>query len=160
MVSPPIAFIFEIMGGLLILLMIVGIISFNPDLEQFLTRTLDQISATSLGSNQSEQMLANLFNSPVFIGASFLFIAVLTPLVEEILKPFGVWFLAGRKLTPKDGWVLGLISGAGFAFFENIWILTADENWASVIAARSATTIIHLLTSAITGWGTRHCMAE
>ncbi|MBT3240620.1 MAG: PrsW family intramembrane metalloprotease [Chloroflexi bacterium] len=152
MVSPPLAFIFEIIGGLFILLIVVGLISFNPDMEQFFTRTLNQISSAPLGSIQFKNLIANIFNSPIVIGASLLFIAVVTPLAEEILKPFGVWLLAGRDLTPKDGWVLGLISGAGFAFFENIWMLTADETWASLVAARGATTIIHLLTSALTGW--------
>ncbi len=47
-------------------------------------------------------LLPFLLNPGVlFLG--FVFISVLVPLIEETLKPIGVWFLAGQKITPAMG---------------------------------------------------------
>lgn len=152
MISPMLALFLEIFGAILILFLVVGLLNTNADIERILNSLAIQFSSINPESVQFETFIANLINSPMVIGAALLFIAVITPLVEEIVKPIGVWLLGGRDLTPKDGWVLGVISGAGFALFENLWLLNADESWATLVTARVATNVIHLLTSGMTGW--------
>ena len=87
----------------------------------------------------------------LFIG--FAFISLLVPLVEEIFKPIGVWFLAGQKITPAQGFGYGVISGAGFALFENLGNTSAGgELWASLAASRISTLLLHCFTAGLVGW--------
>jgi len=80
------------------------------------------------------------------------FSAVVVPVIEELLKPIGVWLLAGRKLPPAAGFVAGAISGAAYGFIESLVLTTNDQQWASMMFARVGTSVIHIFTSALTGW--------
>jgi hypothetical protein len=84
---------------------------------------------------------------------SFAFISVLVPLVEESLKPIGVWFLAGQKITPAMGFGYGVISGAGFGLFENLGNTSAGgDTWALLAATRITTLLLHCFTAGLVGW--------
>ena len=90
----------------------------------------------------------------IFIGLA-IFSGVI-PVIEEILKPIALWSLAGKKLTPREGFVGGLISGAAFALMENLLfftsVMTADE-WLIGAFTRSTTGVLHMLGSGLVGWG-------
>ena len=87
----------------------------------------------------------------LFIGLAF--ISVLVPLVEETLKPIGVWFLAGQKITPAQGFGYGVISGAGFGLFENLGNTSGGgEVWAVLAASRITTLLLHCFTAGLVGW--------
>jgi hypothetical protein len=84
---------------------------------------------------------------------AMLFGALVVPLVEELFKPVGVWLLAGSKPTPAQGFVAGLLSGAGYALFENFSLgASAGDDWAIIVVARIGTSLIHILTTGLTGW--------
>ncbi len=90
---------------------------------------------------------------PVVIYVGLVVIALLVPLIEETIKPIGVWLLAGRKPTPAHGFAAGVLSGGGFALFENLTLsATSGEDWALVVASRIGTSIIHIITTGLTGW--------
>ena len=89
---------------------------------------------------------------PAFLMIVFGFIAVLVPLVEETLKPIGVWLLAGRDLNPAQGFAAGVLSGAGYALFENLFITAPGEQWALISIGRIGTTTMHILTAGLTGY--------
>lgn len=90
---------------------------------------------------------------PMVVYGGLFVVALLVPLIEELLKPIGVWLLAGRQPTPAQGFSAGVLSGAGFALFENLTLsATSGEEWAVVVVARIGTSIIHILTTGITGW--------
>jgi RsiW-degrading membrane proteinase PrsW (M82 family) len=72
--------------------------------------------------------------------------------VEEAIKPLGVWLLAGRELAPQDGWVLGLLSGAGFTLIENLGNLAIGQGWTALVLARAGATALHMFNSAIIGY--------
>jgi hypothetical protein len=99
-----------------------------------------------------QQILQPFIANPVIVVGAFIFIAVLVPLIEESIKPIGVWMLAGRKLTPVDGFMAGLLSGAGYALFENLF-LSSGGQWASVVLARAGTGAVHIFTTSLVGWG-------
>ena len=87
----------------------------------------------------------------LFIGLDF--ISVLVPVVEETLKPIGVWFLAGQKITPAQGFAYGVISGAGFGLFENLGNTSGGgEIWATLAASRITTLLLHCFTAGLVGW--------
>ena len=79
--------------------------------------------------------------------------ALVVPLVEELFKPVGVWLLFGRKPSAVQGFAAGLLSGAGYALFENFSLgASAGEDWAMVLSARIGTSLIHILTAGLMGW--------
>lgn len=97
-------------------------------------------------------MLPFLLNPGVlFIGLAF--ISVLVPVIEETLKPLGVWFLAGQKITSAQGFGYGIISGAGFGLFENLGNTSGGgEAWAILAASRTTTLLLHCFTAGLVGW--------
>ena len=76
----------------------------------------------------------------------------MVPIIEEAVKPLGVWLLAGRDLSPQDGWVLGLLSGAGFALVENLGNLAVGNGWTFLMLARGGAAGLHMFNSAIIGY--------
>jgi hypothetical protein len=78
---------------------------------------------------------------------------VLVPLIEETFKPIGVWFLAGQKITPAQGFGFGVLSGAGFGLFENLGNTSSGgETWALLAATRISTLLLHCFTAGLVGW--------
>lgn len=85
--------------------------------------------------------------------AALLMVAGIVPLIEEIFKPIGLWFLAKRGLTPAEGFAGGVLSGAGFALFENLGNASmGGEGWSALVTVRIATALLHMLTTGLTGW--------
>ncbi len=81
------------------------------------------------------------------------FAAVVVPLLEELLKPLAVYLLAGRSLSPSAGFVGGMIAGAAFGFFETLGLSTDSQSFASVIGVRLGTSLLHIVTAGLTGYG-------
>jgi len=98
--------------------------------------------------------LEPFWNEPVALFGVMLVVAVLVPLIEELFKPVGVWLVAGKGLTPAQGFAAGILSGAGFGLFETFTLsATSGADWSLVVLARIGTSIIHVVTTGITGWG-------
>jgi hypothetical protein len=90
---------------------------------------------------------------PMVLFSIFLFIAVLVPLIEEAIKPLGVWLLIGRNLAPAEGFALGALSGAGYALVENLgYAMVGGEAWLMLVVQRAGTAALHVTTAGITGW--------
>jgi hypothetical protein len=106
---------------------------------------------------QSPEALFDLLE-PYLMQPSTLYIvlvfgALVVPLLEELFKPVGVWLLVGRKPSAAQGFAAGLLSGAGYALFENFALgAGAGEEWAIVLSARLGTSLIHILTAGLMGW--------
>lgn len=111
----------------------------------------------SQGMNSLEgitERVGRLLSDPVLMTSVFALGALIIPLIEELLKPIAVWLLLGRDLSPSDGFVLGVVSGAGYAIFENLALSSnSGPDWMIVILARTGTTVLHMATSGLVGWG-------
>jgi hypothetical protein len=92
-----------------------------------------------------------LFQPLVLFGIAA-FVAGLVPLIEESLKPIGVWLLVNRRLAPAEGFAMGVFSGAGYALFENLFITAPGSEWALISVGRIGTTAMHMFTAGITGF--------
>lgn len=144
-----------VFAELVMLFLLVGLamfVSMSAASENALIESLINLSVSNPDTQQLTELSELIFSEPAFLYLGLFYLAVLTPLIEEIIKPFAVWLLAGKKLTPTDGWVLGLIGGAGFAMFENLWMQSFNADWPWVISIRIATSAIHMLTAAFGGW--------
>jgi hypothetical protein len=99
-------------------------------------------------------LLAPVITNPALIAAGIGYIAVIVPLIEEALKPLAIWLFAKQIESPAQGLALGMLCGAGFAMFESL-NASADGtiNWSVIVSARAGTSLLHLFTSGLVGWG-------
>jgi hypothetical protein len=151
------------LGPLLILsletiaLVFFGVIGFfyisnQPEMVEQLNR-LAQLFQQGAGSEEELlQAFLPWLVKPSVIFFILAFAAVIVPLIEEAIKPIGVWLLAGFKLSPAAGFAAGALCGAGFAFFESLALTATGADWAASSVARIGTSVIHITNSGLMGW--------
>lgn len=113
-------------------------------------------SGASLGNQDLEsiiQRISPFIDENTIVIFCALFFSILVPLVEEMFKPLAVWFLAGRKLTPSEGFAAGVLCGATFGLLESLSMVSVDSAmWQSLVVTRVGTGMLHTLTGGLTGW--------
>jgi RsiW-degrading membrane proteinase PrsW (M82 family) len=116
------------------------------------TRVAAQLGNTS-SIDQILTVIAPYLMNPVVIILMLLVVSVFIPLVEEAAKPIGIWLLRKRPPTPREGFVLGVISGAGFALLESLLAATSsDGSWGVAFLARVGGGVMHILNTGLMGW--------
>jgi hypothetical protein len=133
--------------------MAIFLVAMQPEKASELADLLQRLRNTPNNPEILERILQPFLASPAVVASIFVYIAVLVPLIEETFKPIGIWLLAGRKLTPVDGFMAGVLSGAGYALFENLFLSSGGEQWVSVVLARVGTGAVHIFTTSLVGWG-------
>jgi hypothetical protein len=128
-------------------------VSLRSDLANQLTALAQRLANAPPSPQAIQRILEPYLLQPGIAYSLFIFPVVLVPLIEETLKPIGVWLLSGRGLTPAAGFTAGLISGAGYALFENLLYASNAGNWAWLVATRMGTGLMHVTTASLTGWG-------
>lgn len=119
---------------------------------------LQQIEQGLLFNSFDPQNLAidwmSLLQRPGVIGAILMAAALVVPLIEELLKPLGVWVLKNRGLTPAGGFVAGMVGGATFALLESLFALSAisGDEWLYTVVGRVGTGLLHLTLTGFNGW--------
>ena len=158
-VTPVLIILAEVLAlvlvGVLVLILVILLASLNPALQQTLTDIADQLSSGS-GIEIEVQLLDSYLKQPLVIFGILAVVSGIIPLIEEILKPIALWSLAGKNLTDQEGFVAGLLCGAGFALLENLLyfanVVTA-EDWLFMVIGRAGTGVLHMFGSALMGWG-------
>ena len=115
---------------------------------------LSDIVQTETNPDVLLSLFAPYISNPFAIATGIGYIALIVPLIEELLKPLAVWLFASKIESPTQGFVLGLISGAAFALIESL-NASADgtTSWAVIVAVRAGTGILHMTASGLVGWG-------
>jgi len=152
-VIPVIAFISEIIILIFLGIVWMVILSSQTDLRQELMELVSQLQNSNLNPELLESSTGRLISQPGITATVFIYIAVLIPIVEEFLKPIVLWFTLDRKLTPKEGFLIGAASGAGYALFENLTIGAVADVWTFVTITRIGTAAVHIITTGLVGWG-------
>jgi hypothetical protein len=124
----------------------------QPDLRDQLMNLANQLQFSQPSPEAMVKLLGPYLTRPIFIFGALAFAAVIVPLIEEAIKPAGVWLLAGKHLTPAAGFAAGVLSGAGYAFFESLALTPSGENWVFLVVARMGTAVIHILNTGLMGW--------
>ncbi len=154
-ITPTLAMLVEIV--LMIALFAIWIIWLvqNPAVYNDINRLAQRLTLTPVDSETILRILRPYLQRPVVIYAILGILAGLVPLIEELIKPLGVWGIASLRLTPAEGFVAGLISGAAFALVETSGVLGQQGagTWAATVIARSGTGLLHTVTAGLTGWG-------
>jgi hypothetical protein len=114
-------------------------------------------SETLLDPGMLQQMseeLLPLLQRPQVIAVLFAIIALIIPIIEELLKPLGVWVLNGRHLSPAEGFSAGMLCGAAFALLESLFSLSAalPSDWLYTVVGRAGTGLLHIFTAGLNGW--------
>jgi len=127
-------------------------LSSKPGMAEEMAALAERLSSSGFDPTIIRNILMPYLARPLVVFSVFTFMAVLVPLIEELIKPIGVWLLAGRLLTPAEGFATGVLSGAGFALAESLALASQAQDWAYVIFARMGTSAIHILAAGLTGW--------
>lgn len=127
-------------------------VSLRPDLQSELTLLGRQINAAGDSPEAIFNLLKPYLLNPLAILALFTFVSGIVPLIEEIFKPIGAWLAAGSRLTAAQGFAAGLLSGTGYALFENLALSNAGSDWTIILAGRIGTAVLHITTAGLTGW--------
>jgi len=136
-----------------VVILVIGLFLINqPDLLRELFTDIEGLVNSNADPDHIITDLRPYLLNPAVIFLVYLFAALLVPLVEEALKPVGVWLLINRGISPAEGFTAGLMSGAGYAFFESLALTSAAEQWMMIVVARIGTAVIHILTAGLMGW--------
>jgi len=155
LLGPMLILTLETLALLGVFVLFVVVVVSQPQLMDELS-SITRLLETTPQNPPTPEALLELFGpyltQPLVIWGTLAFAALLVPLIEEALKPIGVWLLASRQISPSAGFAAGALSGAGYALFENLLLTANSETWATVQIARIGTSIIHILTTALVGY--------
>lgn len=140
--------------GVAVVILIMVLASINPTLNRELASIVQQYSS---GQDPEAvlQFLEPYLMRPVVIFGLLAVMSGIVPLIEELLKPLALWSMAGRDLTDQEGFVAGLLSGAGFALLESLLYFTnvaTAEDWLFMVIGRAGTGVLHMFGSGLVGW--------
>jgi hypothetical protein len=150
--APAIAFTLEALALIALVLFWAISISFNPEIAGELLSLAEELQTTQPPPEVITNLLAPYLTSPAVIFSVFAYVAMIVALIEELAKPIGVWLLANRRLTPTEGFIAGVLCGAGFALTESLVLSSSAEAWSALVIVRIGTGVIHILTTALMGW--------
>jgi hypothetical protein len=81
---------------------------------------------------------------PSLYGILLVMLAVVAPLVEELIKPLAVVILIGRVRSKAEAFALGLACGIGFNLVETTgYISSGYHDWLNVALIRSGAGLLH-----------------
>lgn len=150
--APALITFFELLAAIAFLLLASFYIASQPDLLEKIMSLATTMQATPPSPEALlEEFSPYLVRPGVLLGV-LVFGSVIVPLIEETIKPIGVWLLAKRRLRPAAGFAAGALSGAGYALFESLALTSGGQEWPALMVARLGTAAVHILTTAITGW--------
>lgn len=126
----------------------------QPDLVTSLQNLGQQAAKSQLDPEMILPLLRSYLQKPAVLFSTFAILSGLVPLIEELFKPLALWALAGRRITPVEGFVGGAISGGVFAAFESLLSLSSLEqgSWVVLVVGRAGTGLLHITTTAMLGW--------
>jgi RsiW-degrading membrane proteinase PrsW (M82 family) len=151
--TPLLAFFLEVLILVGIALIWIGLSDLMPGFNQALLDLVVLVRSPSDDPQDLQRALEVFAAQRGVLFTLFSYVALLIPVVEELLKPAAVWLLRRRYLEPWEGFVLGATSGAGYALFENLTIGAAAEIWTFITLTRLGTAAVHMFTAGMMGWG-------
>lgn len=151
-IGPLIMIVLETVLLVIVAVLIVIVIAQEPGKLQELTQ-LASILRNETDPERMLQMLEPYVFNPTVLKLVIGYIALAVPMIEELLKPLGVWLFARQIQKPAQGFALGLLSGAAYALVESLGASgQGDTSWSVVVAVRAGTSLLHITTTGLMGW--------
>ncbi len=154
-ITTPLLMILEILVLIGLVLVFAIWLGTHPALVSELQRLGQNLAGLQNNPEAILRLVQPYLQNPLLIYGSLAIIAGIIPMLEELFKPLGVWLLAGRRLTPAEGFAAGALCGGAFALIESLFYLSSPMSggWAALAAGRAGTEMLHITTSAVVGWG-------
>jgi hypothetical protein len=155
-VTPLITLLAELILTVLVVLVVFMKLSVEPVWMDKFNQLIIQFNQSDFDPQFFASFLKDLLASPLVITTIFLTVGLFMPLMEELLKPLGLWALRKRLLTPAEGFSGGLICGAGFALIESATMIAqtgGGSDWGQMVLLRIGTSLLHITASGFVGWG-------
>jgi hypothetical protein len=154
-VNPTLIIILELLLMVVLAFAALAWVSSQPALLQQLTQLGDALRSSGPNPDAILNILKPYLQQPLVIFSGIAILSVLMPMIEEMFKPWVLWFLAPRGgMTPAQGFVAGLISGGAFGLIESLTLATnvSDISWLSIVVTRFGTGLLHSVTTGLMGW--------
>jgi hypothetical protein len=146
---------------LIVILILVGIfLASQPNVVVEIERLSRQLYMLGPDPETAQRLLLPYISNPGVIAVALVYFSFLVPLMEELFKPLGVWFLANKLSSPAQGFALGALSGSAYALIETLGVSGQAANWAGLLASRIGTGMLHITTSAIMGAGIVYALRQ
>jgi len=139
-----------------IIAVLVGIyLGFQPEFSQQFSMLERMLQDPNFNPQVLDDILMGYLQKPGTLFGVLVVVAWLLPIVEELFKPLAIWFFAGDRMTPRQGFVAGMVSGACFALWENLTAISAagDGSGTEILIARVGTGLLHIINTGMVGWG-------
>lgn len=149
--SPFLIFILEILAFILPIAILAFWVSRDPERLEHLLKLNETLRQPLVNPQTVLNELQPYLNDPTVIFTVIFFAALVVPLIEEAIKPLGVWLLYGRTRGALEGFVGGALCGAGYALLESFLLSGTKAEWLFAVLGRSGTAAIHVFTSALIG---------
>ena len=142
------------MEAVLAIILLIGVIAYvamQPELANEIQALSQRIMILGPQSEAAQELLSPFLTRPGVMVIALIYMAVLVPAIEELLKPLGVWLLAGKLESSAQGFTLGALSGAGYGLIETVGASGQVSEWASLLSSRIGTGLLHITTSGLMG---------
>jgi hypothetical protein len=146
----------EVLAILAALVTVAVWLSINVEMYNLVTDIGNRITQSGGDLDAVVRILLPYLSKPAVIFWILIAVSVITPLIEEVLKTLGVWLFVKRKLTPAEGYIAGMICGAGFALIEGLFNLAGAAtpgDWVGLVIGRAGGSLLHVFTGGLIGWG-------
>lgn len=148
--SPMIALVAELLAAIPLLLLLFTYVFNEIDprelIEPFASGA--PVDETSIGAQ-----LELLLDQPLLVISAILFVSVLVPLLEELIKTVAIWPMLRRGIPPLYAFTGGVIAGGAYGLFEALFLVQPGEGWAALMVARAGATIMHMITTGMASLG-------
>ncbi len=149
-----------ILEAVLFFAVVVGVLAAlgrDPQMMEALENLLPLLQGANLAPEELVELLAPLLSTPPIFISILLLVALVIPMIEEAFKTLGVWLLKGRGISPAEGFVAGMVSGAGFALVEGLLNSAAmasstSADWLGFVIGRLGGTLLHIFNGGLLGW--------
>lgn len=149
--TPFILVFLELFALLFIVVVVVVILMSQPGFETTILQLSSQMENLDPQSKAAQDLIAPYVLKPGVIITALLYFAMIVPLLEELLKPLGVWFFAKRLTSPAQGFALGALSGSAYGLIETLGVSAQTAGWSTLLLSRIGTGALHITTSALMG---------
>jgi RsiW-degrading membrane proteinase PrsW (M82 family) len=151
--GPALAALVELGLALVLGVVILVYLALNPEMLAALRDLTGRLSNAS-SIEQAANVLQPMLEMPVAFILGLLFFSGFAPVVEEASKSLAVWTVFDRLDTPAQGFLAGVLSGAGFGLLESLLAsATPDQNWTFTLLVRGGSSMMHIVAASLTGWG-------
>lgn len=151
LIGGPGAIVLVGLAGLTLVVVLVTLVAMTPGgLDALQSLALD---FQDLAWLDDPHKLLSLLLTPVGLVGAFLLVVVISPLIEELLKPVGVLFIR-RAPGRAEAFLWGLAGASGFALAEGMFNSAVElDAWQPVVLLRIGTSLMHCLAGGLMGLG-------